>query len=125
MNRSTLQRFVLAGLLALLAASPAQAKKKPFNVDINVGGQQAPTAGFSSVTDTVDYLDSDGKPLCPCAGTTAPSGWFYKRVWAISTLAGSTNLKQITVTSIVARSVGKMIVPRATVTALRSRVGNE
>ena len=73
----------------------------------------------------VDYLDSDGKPLCPCTGTTAPAGWFYKRVWAISTPTGTTNLKQITVTAIVARSVANKVIPRATVTALRSRVGNE
>ena len=48
MNRSTLRRFVLAGLLALVAASPAQAKKKPFGVNITVGGQST-SAGFSSV----------------------------------------------------------------------------
>jgi hypothetical protein len=73
----------------------------------------------------VDYLDADGKPLCPCAGTAAPASWFYKRVWQISAPAGTTNLKQITVTSAVRRSFAKAIVPKATVVALRSRVGNE
>ena len=87
-----------------------------------LGGSQNPS---TPVAKYVDYLDSDGKPLCPCAGTTVPAGWFYKRVWEISTPAGSTNLKQITVTAIVVRSVANKIVPRATVTALRSRIGNE
>jgi hypothetical protein len=73
----------------------------------------------------VDYLDSDGKPLCPCAGTTAPGTWFYKRVWEITTPAGTSNLKQVTVTAIVSRSVANKVIPRATVTALRSRIGNE
>ena len=86
------------------------------------GGSQNPD---TPVAKYVDYLDSDGKPLCPCTGTTAPAGWFYKRVWAISTPTGTTNLKQITVTAIVARSVANKVIPRATVTALRSRVGNE
>ena len=86
------------------------------------GGSQNPD---TPVAKYVDYLDSDGKPLCPCTGTTAPASWFYKRVWAISTPTGTTNLKQITVTAIVARSVANKVIPRATVTALRSRVGNE
>src|SRR5919197_1965755 len=46
------------------------------------GGSQDPAA---PVAKYVDYLDSDGKPLCPCTGTTEPTSWFYKRVWAIST----------------------------------------
>jgi type II secretory pathway pseudopilin PulG len=86
-----------------------------------VGGSQNPS---TPVAKYVDYLDSDGKPLCPCSGTTAPTGWFYKRVWEISP-TGSTNLKQITVTAILVRSVANKIVPRATVTALRSQIGNE
>jgi hypothetical protein len=73
----------------------------------------------------VDYLDRDGKPLCPCSGTTVPDGWFYKRVWQISTPAGAINMKQVTVTAIVARSHGNKVLPRATLTALRSRIGNE
>jgi len=91
-------------------------------VGLTPGGSQDPNAPAAKY---VDYLDSDGKPLCPCSGTTAPSSWFYKRVWEIATPAGTTNLKQITVTAIVARSIGNKVIPRATVAALRSRVGNE
>ena len=87
-----------------------------------LGGSSNPNAVVAAY---VDYLDSDGKPLCPCSGTTVPAGWFYKRVWEIATPAGSTNLKQITVTAIVARSHANKIIPRATLTALRSRIGNE
>jgi hypothetical protein len=86
------------------------------------GGSQNPA---TPVAKYVDYLDSDGKPLCPCSGTTVPAKWFYKRVWEISTPTGTTNLKQITVTAVVARSVANKIIPRATVTALRTRIGNE
>jgi hypothetical protein len=89
---------------------------------LKVGGSADPA---SPVAMYVDYLDSDGKPLCPCSGTTVPDKWFYKRVWAVSTPAGTTDLKQITVTAVVARSVANKIIPRATVTALRSKIGNE
>jgi type II secretory pathway pseudopilin PulG len=87
-----------------------------------LGGSKDPA---TPVAKYVDYLDSAGKPLCPCSGTASPANWFYKRVWEISTPAGSANLKQITVTAVVARSVANKIIPRATVTALRSRIGNE
>jgi hypothetical protein len=86
------------------------------------GGSQNPS---TPVAKYVDYLDSDGKPLCPCSGTTAPSGWFYKRAWQITAPAGTSNLKQITVTAIVVRSFANKVIPRATITALRSRIGNE
>ena len=52
-----------------------------------LGGSSNPSAVAAAY---VDYLDSDGKPLCPCTGTTVPNGWFYKRVWEIATPAGST-----------------------------------
>jgi type II secretory pathway pseudopilin PulG len=87
-----------------------------------LGGSQDPAAPAAKY---VDYLDSDGKPLCPCSGTAVPDKWFYKRVWQVSTPAGTTDLKQITVTAIVARSVANKVIPRATVTALRSKIGNE
>jgi hypothetical protein len=85
-----------------------------------VGGSSDPTAPVALY---VDYLDASGNTLCPCVGTTAPAGWFYKRVWQITN--PSVNLKQITVTAIVARSVAKAVVPKATMVALRGRVGNE
>ena len=61
----------------------------------------------------VDYLDDQGN-LCgttgaACAapsGAAAPDGWFYKRVWRVQALAGTANLKQITVASTTARGFG-------------------
>jgi type II secretory pathway component PulJ len=61
----------------------------------------------------VDYLDQNGNlcgsPNADCAapvGTTAPSKWYYKRVWKIALPAGTTNLKQITVAAATARGFG-------------------
>ena len=80
-----------------------------------VGGSSnpnAPVAGY------VDYLDPNGNLL---AGTGAPRGWFYKRAWQISTPAGTTNIKQITVTTIVAVSVGaRGQLPQSTVICLKT-----
>jgi hypothetical protein len=80
-----------------------------------VGGNSdpdSPTAGY------VDYLDADGN-LLTVTGTTVPTNWFYKRVWSVSN--PRTNMKQVTVTSIVARSVGRHgRIPQATVTALKT-----
>jgi len=75
---------------------------------LTVGGSynvDAPVALY------VDYLDQNGN-LCgttgaSCAapsGTTAPTGWFYKRVWRIQ--QESTNLKRITVASATSRGFG-------------------
>jgi Tfp pilus assembly protein PilV len=78
-----------------------------------IGGSantSAPAAGY------VDYLDVAGTPLT-AVGTTAPSGWFYRRVWQVA--SAGTNLKRITVTTIVAHSVGQMRPPQATVAALK------
>jgi hypothetical protein len=73
-----------------------------------VGGNSNPS---TPVTKYVDYLDQSGN-LCGSAsaacvapsGTTPPAGWFYQRVWAVS--SPSANLKQITVTSTIARGFG-------------------
>jgi type II secretory pathway pseudopilin PulG len=89
---------------------------------IAVGGSFDPTAPVALY---VDYLDASGNALCPCVGTTAPAGWFYKRVWQISNPAGTISLKQITVTVTVARSVARAIVPKATMVALKTQVGDE
>jgi hypothetical protein len=81
---------------------------------LTVGGSanpNVPAAGY------VDYLDVSGN-LLPGAGTTAPNGWFYKRVWAVAN--PSNNLKQITVTTIVAFDMSRTQLPQATVTALKS-----
>jgi hypothetical protein len=53
----------------------------------------------------VDYLDQSGN-LLVAVGTTPPATWFYKRVWAVTTPTGTTDLKQITVTATVARGFG-------------------
>lgn len=72
----------------------------------------APVAGY------VDYLDYDGN-LVASVGTTAPANWFYRRVWQIS--SPFVNMKQITVTTTVARGVGTAgRLPRATLVALKS-----
>jgi hypothetical protein len=82
---------------------------------LTVGGSAdpaAPVAGY------VDYLNYDGN-LVASVGTTAPANWFYRRVWQVS--SPFTNIKQVTVTTIVARGVGSAgRVPRATLVALKS-----
>jgi hypothetical protein len=78
-----------------------------------IGGSANPA---SPIAKYVDYLDQSGN-LCgtasalaaaaPCAapvGTTAPTNWFYQRVWSVS--SAGTNLKQITVTATIARGFG-------------------
>jgi len=65
----------------------------------------------------VDYLDVNGNlcgttnASCPApSGTTAPNGWFYKRVWKVddSTTDATlpTGLKRITVAACTARGFG-------------------
>ena len=79
-----------------------------------VGGSSnpdAPAAGY------VDYLDVNGN-LLPSTGTTAPTGWYFKRVWAVS--VPSPNLKQITVTVTVSLAFGRMRKPASTMVALKS-----
>ena len=79
-----------------------------------VGGNSNPNA---PVNGYVDYLDIDGN-LLPSGGG-APAGWFYKRVWQIT--SPSANLKQITVTTIVAASVGgRGQLPQSTAVALKT-----
>ena len=61
MNRTPFWRFIVAGLLALAAASPAQAKK-PFVVvvhDSTAAGSADANGGFTSIDATVDFLDPD------------------------------------------------------------------
>jgi Tfp pilus assembly protein PilV len=67
----------------------------------------------------VDYLDQSGN-LQVSVGTTAPDGWFYKRVWQVSLPPLSSNLKQITVTAIVRSSVGGAQLSQSTVAALKT-----
>jgi len=88
------------------------------------GGTGLTVGGSSSVSSTVtgylDYLDINGNPLT-FTGTTAPSGWYYIRVWQVSTPAGSTNLKQITVIVQTRSDVGPTgALPSSTVVCLKS-----
>src|SRR5712692_727720 len=84
-----------------------------------IGGSSdpnAPAAGY------VDYLDKSGNPLA-VAGGAAPATWYYIRVWQISTPAGTTNLKQITVSAKVRSGVGSTgtgALPQSTVTSLKT-----
>jgi len=76
----------------------------------------------------VDYLDEDGNlcgpstsPVkCPTApvGTTAPSGWYYKRAWKVEVVA--TNLKQITVAAATSRGFGGAVRATSYLTVLKT-----
>ena len=79
-----------------------------------IGGSSDPAAPAAQY---VDWLDVSGN-LLAINGTAAPAGWFYKRVWSVSN-AGA-NLKQITVTTIVAFSMSRTELPQATVTSLKT-----
>jgi prepilin-type N-terminal cleavage/methylation domain-containing protein len=80
------------------------------------GGSSDPDAPVNLY---VDYLDADGS-LMAANNNAAPAGWYYRRVWRVDVTA--TNLKQITVTSIVRSSSGGGVgmAPRTTVMALKS-----
>jgi hypothetical protein len=54
-------------------------------------------------------------------GTAAPAGWFYRRVWEISLPTGTTGVKQVTVTTTVARRVGWLgFMPQTTVVSQKT-----
>jgi hypothetical protein len=82
---------------------------------LTVGGSSDPNA---PVAQYVDYLDANGNLLASGGGT--PAGWFYKRVWQISTPAGTTNLKQIAVTAAAASSIGNGPAPQASIATLKT-----
>jgi hypothetical protein len=79
-----------------------------------VGGS-ANTA--SPAANYVDYLDVNGN-LLASSGTTAPAGWYFKRVWQVTN--PSANLKQITVTVTVSLAFGRLKPPSSTMVALKS-----
>lgn len=81
---------------------------------LTVGGSSNPS---TPVAKYVDYLDQSGN-LLVAVGTTPPTNWFYKRVWAVS--SPSTNLKQITVTATIARGFGGGNKAESTLTVLKS-----
>ena len=71
----------------------------------------APVAGYA------DYLDARGN-LIPTAGAGPPANWFYQRVWEVQQI--SPTLKQVSVTAIVARSIGRTQRPSATLISLKT-----
>jgi hypothetical protein len=78
-----------------------------------VGGNSstaAPTNGY------VDWLGPDGSLLG--GGTAAPNGWFYERVWQVT--SPSAGVKQITVVVTVRSSIGGTLVPTSTVVAVKA-----
>lgn len=82
---------------------------------LTIGGSANPAAPVALY---VDYLDIDGS-LIPSPSGAPPAGWYYQRVWRVT--SPQANLKQITVTATVARSAGAWALrPRATVTALKT-----
>lgn len=95
-----------------------------------VGGSADPN---SPVALYVDYLDENGN-LCgttgaACAapsGITAPTGWFYQRVWQIDDNSSHptelpADLKRITVASTIARGFGGAMKAKSTLTVLKAR----
>src|SRR5262249_48010978 len=71
-----------------------------------------PVAGYA------DYLDVNRTLLVP-VGNPPPPGWMYMRLWQIT--SPSPNLKQITVTSIVAVKIGTIgRMPQSTVATLKA-----
>lgn len=85
------------------------------NPQTGTGGNGGNSNPGAPVVGYVDYLDTTGN-LVPAGGA-----WFYKRVWQVSMPAGTTNLKQITVTVQTKGQVGAGgVIPQATVTALKT-----
>jgi hypothetical protein len=81
---------------------------------LSIGGSAnpaAPVAGYA------DYLDKSGTLIASSDGSV-PVGWFYKRVWAVS--SPMVNLKQIEVTVTVESALGRTAPPRSTVTSLKT-----
>lgn len=85
-----------------------------------VGGSADPN---SPVALYVDYLDQNGN-LLTSSGTTAPTGWFYKRVWKVddSTTDATlpTNIKKITVATTIARGFGGAMAASSVLASLKT-----
>ena len=80
---------------------------------LKLGGSDnpnAPVAGY------VDYLDARGN-LMPSGGG-APANWFYVRAWEIKPVTAT--LKEVRVTTTVARSIGRQQRPAATLVTLKT-----
>lgn len=89
---------------------------------LKIGGgtdTSAPVAGY------VDWLTQDGSLLG--GGTAQPANWFYERVWQVTCAVAPcsdvnpvTGVKQLTVTATVRSSVGRALIPKSTVVALKA-----
>ena len=100
--------------LLALAYSDTTSDTRTFPASSSGGTGLTPGGSYdvdSPAANYVDYLDEDGNlcgtsTKCPTGpvGTTAPAGWYYKRVWKIEVV--STNLKQITVAAATSRGFG-------------------
>ena len=84
------------------------------------GGTGLPAGGSTDLASPtngyIDWLAYDGTLLG--GGTSAPTTWFYERVWQIT--APSTGVKQVTVVTTVRTSVGRRLIPKSTVVALKA-----
>jgi hypothetical protein len=114
--------------LLALAYGDAVSDTRTFPATSIGGSGLAPGGSFnvdSPVALYVDYLDENGN-LCGSSGaaclapvgTTAPTGWYYKRVWKIEVIA--TNLKQITVASATTRGFGGAVRATSYLTVLKT-----
>jgi hypothetical protein len=70
----------------------------------------APVNGY------VDWLGNDGALLG--GGTVAPASWFYQRVWQVT--SPSAGVKQVTVVATVRTSVGRALIPKSTIVAMKA-----
>jgi hypothetical protein len=70
----------------------------------------APVNGY------VDWLGNDGGLLG--GGTAPPAAWFYQRVWQVT--SPSPGIKRITVVATVRASVGRAMIPKSTIVALKA-----
>ena len=92
------------------ACFPRRTRAAP---DWQLGGSDdpdAPVAGY------VDYLDARGNLLA--SGGGPPAGWFYVRAWEVVDV--SPTLKEVRVTTTVARSIGRTMRPAATLVTLKT-----
>src|SRR5262249_52415 len=84
--------------------------------------------GYASPAPTtcyIDYFDHDGNPLTPsasCATSAAPSDNYFVRRWQVADLAGTTNLKKVTIT-VTSRNTYFYKCPAAILVVYKSKVG--
>jgi hypothetical protein len=78
-----------------------------------VGGSANPDA---PVVGYVDYLDARGNLMV--SGGGPPAGWFYVRAWEIKVVTAT--LREVRVTTTVARAIGRQQRPTATLVTLKT-----